>query len=344
MFRFAHPWLMLLLVPLGLAAWFVLARRLKQAMLFAPTHRLPHSLTTWRTVARLIMPYAFLLGSALLVIALARPQTVFSRITRRSDAIAIMMVVDVSGSMEALDFSPPGRYVTRLDVAKEECARFIEKRPGDMIGLVSFGGYAATLTPLTIDHAALLHTLKGVEVPAQSLNEQGRLANQEEFLTAIGDALATACGRLESAQLKSRIAILLSDGESNTGIIKPESAIELAKTLGVKVYTIGIGSNARAPFRARDVFGRTVIQYAQVTMDEELLKQIADSTGGRFYHITDPKGMEKALLDIDKLEKTKIEQELFERQDELFAFFLLPGSILILLAATVNTAVSRYVV
>ncbi len=344
MFRFAHPGFFLLLIPLGLAAWAVLSRRQGGAMLFAPTHRLPEFRGSLRTLALLLMPYAFLLGALLVIIALARPQTVFSRTTHRADAIAIAMVMDVSGSMEALDFSTGGRHVTRLEVSKEACAGFVDGRPNDLIALVTFGGYATTRMPLTLDHAALLNSLKGIQIPAQVLDQEGNVVNQDELLTAIGDALATACARLDKADIKSKIAILLSDGESNTGIIKPEAAIEAAKALGVKVYTIGIGSNSRAPFMVRDMFGRNVIQYAEIILDEELLGNIADVTGGRYFHVKDAKGMQRAMKDIDKLEKTRIEQDVYHRQNELFAYFMIPGCLLIMLAATVNTLVSRKII
>ncbi len=344
MFRFAHPGYFLLLIPLGLAAWAVLTRRAGGGLLFAPMHRLPEFHRSWRTLALLVMPFAFLLGALLVVAALARPQTVFSRTTHRADAIAIAVVIDVSGSMEALDFSTPGRHITRLDVAKEACASFVESRPNDLIALITFGGYATTLIPLTLDHAALLNSLKGIRIPAQILDGQGKVVNQDELLTAIGDALATACARLDNTDIKSRIVIFLSDGESNTGVIRPEVAVEAARALGAKVYTIGIGSNSRAPFMARDVFGRNVIQYAEIIMDEELLRHIADVTGGKYFHVKDAKGMERAMKDIDKLERTRIEQDIYHRHNELFLFLLIPGCLLITLAATVNTLVSRKVI
>lgn len=344
MFRFAHPACFLLLAPLALAAFAVLARRVRSAMLFAPTHRLAGLHKTWRTVLQATLPYAFLLGAALIVAALARPRTILSRTTHTTDAIAIMMVIDVSGSMEALDFAGPGQYVTRLDVAKEICGQFIEKRPQDLIGLISFGGYAVTRVPLTTDHAALLHSLKGVRVPPLIFDERGRPVNAEERRTAIGDALAAACARLEGADVESRVVVFLSDGESNFGIIRPDAAIEAARTLGLKVHTIGIGSNARAPFMTRDRFGQSVIQYAQVTLDEDLLRRMAERTGGRYFHVNDPSGMELALRDIDRLERTEIEHDLFHHHNELFNIFLVPGALLLGIAATANVMIARRIV
>ena len=155
-------------------------------------------------------------------------------------------------------------------------------------------------------------------------------------MTAIGDALATACARLESAVVKSRIIVLLTDGESNTGIITPDQAMKAAKSMGVKVYTIGVGSNGRAPFLVRDVFGRQVIQYADVTLDENLLRSIASTTGGQYFNVTDPKGLGRAMEAIDKLEKTTINTELYNQYDEHFLTFLLPGLILLAAGAAMN--------
>lgn len=344
MFRFANPYYFFLLIPLGLAAWIVLAKRIKTAILFAPTHRVPHHHQSWRTIVSGAMPFLLLTGIGLTIIAIARPQTVLSKTTRKTNAIAIEMVVDASGSMKALDFSKSGKHQTRLDVVKKTFADFIKRRPDDLIGLVTFGGYATSRIPLTIDHSALLLALKGVHIPKQILDKQGKVINQEELLTAVGDALATACARLENTDIKSKIIVLLTDGESNTGIIKPEAAIKAAKALGIKVYTIGVGSNTRAPFMVRDIFGRNVIQYAQVRLDERLLRKIAGTTGGQYFNVKDPKGLARALRDIDKLEKTKIKKEVFHQYFELFPRFLWPGALLLVLAITVNVTISKRII
>ena len=195
--------------------------------------------------------------------------------------------------------------------------------------------------PLTIDHGALLHTLKGVQIPKPVMNQQGQVANNEELLTAIGDALATACARLEKAEIKSEIIVLLTDGVSNTGLIKPEEAIQAAKALGIKVYTIGVGSNGEAPFMAQDIFGRNVIQKVPVELDEDLLKKIAQTTGGHYFNVTDPKGMDQAMAEIDKLEKTKIKKDVFNQYDELFFWPLLAGLLLCVLAAGSNMMIAK---
>ena len=334
---FGSPIYLLLLIPLAVAVWFVYRRRVRQALLFAPFHRLPDNRATWRTRIRPIAPILYLLGAALAILALARPQTIFSRTVRKSDAIAIQMVVDCSGSMQALDFSTRDKQRTRLDVVKDTFAEFVRQRPGDLVGLITFGGYASSRAPLTLDHDALLHSLKGVETAREQFNKDGQLMNQEEMLTAIGDALATGCTRLENSEVKSRIMVLLSDGESNTGLIKPEDAAKAAKTMGVKVYTIGVGTTGRAPFRARDMLGRETIVEAEVRLDEDLLKSLAATTGGRYFNVTDAKGLAQSMEAISKLEKTTINTVLYNKYDEHFPLFLIPGLLLLTLGAIINT-------
>ena len=348
MFRFANPFYFILLIPVGFAVWFAYRRRIRSGIIFAATMRIPANKGTWRIYAANLLPAVFLTGIALTALAMARPQTVLSSSRRTADVIAVEMVVDASGSMEALDMSvksPAGiKYRSRLDAVKETFAEFIEKRPDDLIGLITFGGYAATRAPLTTDHNALLHVLKGVETPKQIIDKSGQVLNQEEFLTAIGDALATACGRLEHAEPKSKIAVLLSDGESNTGIIKPEEATKAAKELGIKVYTIGVGSTGNAPFWGMDMFGRKVIGYSYVTLDENLLRTIADTTGGRYFNVKNPDGLKEAMGEINKLEKTKIEQEEYHQYNELFLRFLWPAISLIIAGAGINMIITRRII
>jgi len=345
MFEFAAPYSFLLLVPYGAAVFFVYRRRVRHALIFAPTFRVPHRRQTWRVHAAAAAPALVLLGLLCAIVALARPRTFFAMSHDTSHVIAIEMVVDVSGSMEALDLSVQTatgtRYRSRLDAVKETFAEFVGLRPDDLIGLITFGGFASTRAPLTTDKGALLHVLKGVEIPRQDFDKDGQIVNQEELMTAVGDALATACARLDDCEPQSRIIVLLSDGESNTGIIKPEQAIDLATDLGVKVYTIGIGTSGRAPFRGRDLFGRETIQYAQVTLDEALLKRIAEATGGTYFNVRNPKGLEQALEEIDKLEKTEVRRDVYHLYDELFHRFLGPAVALLFAGFAANLALTR---
>lgn len=349
MFRFADPEYFLLLVPAAAALLFVYRKRVANGLIFAATSRLPRARTTWRIRLARFLPFVTITGIILAITALARPRTVLSSVRQSTDAIAIEMVVDVSGSMEALDLSSKTAtghdYRSRLDVVKDIFTEFIGKRPDDLIGLVTFGGYASTRAPLTIDHEALLHVLEGVEIPKTEIGRNGNIVNQEETMTAIGDGLATACARMEKAEPVSKIIILLSDGESNTGIIQPSRAVAIARELGIKVYTIGVGSRSgMAPFAVKDLFGQTRIRNMEAVLDEQTLKSIADETGGRYFHVNDRKGLEEALADIDKLEKTEIERSVYEQYDELFARCLFPAMLLILLGTSLNMAFSKRVI
>ena len=324
--------------------WRVYRRRVRAGLLFSPAFRLAGGRGTWRTRVAQVLPALYLAGLLASIAALARPQTVLSKIRRSVDVIAIMMTVDISGSMEALDLSTETTSRTRLDAVKDTFAEFVEQRPDDLIGLVTFAGYASTRAPLTTDHEALLHVLGGVEIPRPHQNKNGEIINQEELLTAIGDGLATAIARIEDVEVKSKIVVLLSDGESNTGIIRPEQAIEAAKELDVKVYAIGVGSRGRAPFSRKNIFGQQSIQYAYVSLDEELLRRIADETGGRYFNVRDPRGLVKAMAEINDLEKTEVEREEYFQYRELFPWLLAPSLALVLLGTGLNVLVARRIV
>jgi Ca-activated chloride channel family protein len=293
-----------------------------------------------------LAPWVFLAGAALLVVAAARPREPLSNERRSVDAIAIAMTVDVSGSMEALDLTPRGsKYRTRLDVVKELFAKFVDARPDDLIGLITFGGYASARTPLTADHEAVRHVLKGVEVPSISYDAQGNPIDPDETLTAVGDGLATALARLRNASVKTKIVILLSDGVSNTGAVEPDDAAAAAAKLGIRVYTIGVGTNSRrTPFFQRDAFGRQMIAYADISFDESQLKSIAKKTGGRYFAVRDSEGLKAALEEIDSLEKTPLDQTVYQRWREFFAPFLLMGALLLVLAVSLQMSASRRLV
>ena len=342
--NFAWPLCFLLTLPLAAAAWRMLRRGRRAGIKFAPVFRLPAKTAGWRARAANLAPWLFLVGAAMLVVAAARPRKALSQGQRNVDAIAIAMTVDVSGSMEALDLTPKGTrdYKTRLDVVKEMFAKFVEARPDDLIGLVTFGGYASSRAPLTADHEALLHVLKGVEIPTTAYDANGRPIDPDEQMTAIGDGLAMALARLKNAEPKSKIAILLSDGVSNAGVVEPDQAAAAAEKLGVRVYTIGVGTHSRrTPFRAKDMFGRTQIAYADVSFDESQLKSIASKTHARYFAVNDADGLKTALEEIDSLEKTPLDRTVYQRWQEYFAPFLLAGVILLLVAVSLQMAASR---
>ena len=344
---FAWPLCFLLSVPLALAAWRMLRRGRRAGIKFAPVRRLPARTAGWRARVANLAPWFFLAGAALLIIASARPRTSLARSSRSVDAIAIAMAVDVSGSMEALDFTARGASTekTRLDVVKEMFAKFVEARPDDLIGLVTFGGFASTRAPLTADHEVLLHVLKGVQVPSVAYDANGRPVDQEEQMTAIGDGLATAIARVKDADMKSKIVILLSDGVSNTGAVEPDAAAAAAAKLGIRVYTIGVGTRSnRTPFRVRDGYGRSAIQYADMSFDESQLKSIASKTGARYFGVRDEGGLKAALEEIDSLEKTTLDRTAYQRWNEYFPWFLVPGAALLLLAVSLQMFASRRLV
>lgn len=343
--NFAAPWAFLFLLPLAVVVWRVFRRGRKSGILFAPMRYLPVKTAGWRVWAMRVLPLFFLVGLFLLIVAAARPRTTLSHERKSVNAIAIGMVVDVSGSMEGLDLTPKGSdYQTRLEVVKDLFADFVKKRPDDLIGLVTFGGYASTRSPLTADHAALIHVLRGVEIPRGSLDAQGRPVDQEETLTAIGDGLATGLARLQDAEPKTRIIVLLSDGESNTGVITPEQAAEMAEKLNIRVYAIGVGSNGSMPVRVRNLFGQETIAYAEVTFNEAQLKEIAQKSGGRYFGVRDHDGLAAALEEINTLETTKIARDVYDRYNEHFVWFLLWGAVFVLLSVSLQMQLLRRMV
>ncbi len=355
---FAWPYSFLLFLPLALAAWRMLRRGRRSGIRFSAVPRLPAKTAGWRARAANFAPFVFLLGAAALVVAAARPRESLSHGRRNVDAIAIAMAVDVSGSMEIIDLTPreagrvrtqadAERLPTRLDMVKKTFAKFVEARPDDLIGLVTFGGFASSRAPLTADHETLLQVLNGVEVPSSGVDPRtGQPIDGEETMTAIGDGLATALARLKNAELKSKIVILLSDGQSNTGAVEPDAAADAAAKMGVKVYTIGVGGNSGVALaRMRDMLGRMQIRQVQNDgFDEAQLKSIAKKTGGRYFGVRDEKGLKAALEEIDQLEKTTLDRTVYQRWREYFTPFLLAGAFLVLLAVSLQMAASRRLV
>ena len=344
--NFANVWLLTLALPLAFAAWRLFRRGRKSGIRFSAVGRLPADAAGWRARFAAAAPFMLVAGILLLVIAAARPRSPLARESKSVDAIAIAMTVDVSGSMDALDLTPPGekfsRETTRLAVVKKLFAEFVAKRPDDLIGLVTFGGYAATRSPLTADHEALLNVLKGVQIPSIALDAEGRAISRDEQMTAIGDGLATALARLKDAKPKSKIVILLSDGVSNTGAVEPDEAADAAAKMGVKVYAIGVGTKSRrTPIIGRDFFGRETVQYADMTFDEGQLKSIAKKTGGTYFSVNDRKSLQAALDEIDELETTKLEAMAYDRWQEHFVAFLLAGALLVFVAVSLSMAATR---
>ena len=268
---------------------------------------------------RWILPVLRAVALILLVVALARPQLGKAATQIYTEGIDIMLAVDLSGSMLSEDFQLDGRRANRLDAVKAVVRTFLEHRPGDRVGLVLFAGRPYTQSPLTLDHGWLLKNLERAHI---GMIEDG---------TAIGSALATAVSRLEASDAKSKIVILLTDGQNNTGKVPPLTAAEAAKTLGYRVYTIGAGTRGSAPFPQTDAFGRKVYVSLPVDIDEDTLRHIADITGGKYFRATDTASLQEIYDEIDKLERSPEQGLQYLEYHELYVWLAVPA--LLLLAA-----------
>jgi Ca-activated chloride channel family protein len=321
MLRFASPWV-LLLVPLGVAAALGLARRRRHgdARVVLPQSALRiASITSPWVAIEALLPWLRGTILVLLVAALARPQAGARLETTSTLGVDIVIVLDASDSMRGEDFAP----LHRLAAAKRSIATFIEGRPGDRIGLVGFASVASTRCPLTLDHEMLLQLLGHVDFAPR--NESG---------TAIGMGLATAVNRLRDSDAASRVVVLLTDGANNEGQIGPEAAAEAAGALGVRVYTIGVGSSGQVPLTVQDQRGRSFTQLQYFELDEELLQSIADTTDGQYFNVRDAGAMDAVFKTIDSLEKTEIESRERVLYRELFGWILLPAVGLLFLERT----------
>ncbi len=258
-----------------------------------------------------------LLAGALMIIGLARPQRAHSSTEVTANGIDIMLGLDVSGSMQALDFLVDNRRVNRIQVVKSVVSRFIEERPNDRIGLIAFAAAPYLVSPLTLDHDWLQQNLERVSTA---------LAGEDG--TAIGSAIAASVNRLRTTNAKSKVLILLTDGMNNTGKISPLAAAEAAKAMGVKVYTIGVGVRGMAPIPMHDQAGNTRIIMDKVDVDEKTLQAVAAQTGGTFYRATDTDSLQKIYEQINRLETTAQTVQKFEHVEELYSWALLPSAAL----------------
>ena len=249
----------------------------------------------------------------LLVVALARPQYGNEQTKVTTEGIDIVLAVDVSGSMLAEDFEIGGERHNRLYVIKQVVKDFIKRRTNDRIGLIVFAGRAYTQCPMTLDYGMLLQLLEKVEI---GMVEDG---------TAIGSAIGSSVDRLRSTKAKSKVIILLTDGRNNAGEIDPFTASEIAKTLEIKIYTIGAGTKGLAPFPAVDLFGNKVMKQVKIDIDDDALREIAKITDGKYYRATNTESLKGIYSQIDKLEKTESEATQYTEYHELFHYFLLPA-------------------
>jgi Ca-activated chloride channel family protein len=319
-FRFESPWLLslLLLLPM-LAAWPVLAKRWARpsGLRYADVTDAASALTSQRTRSRRVALRPVMIGlrilsMAIIIVAVARPQTGQAREIVKGEGVDIALALDISGSMASLDFEPQNR----LEAAKAVIGDFVQRRSYDQIGLVVFASNAFSQSPPTTDHNVLLRLLDRVELSTDLGIDDG---------TAVGMGLANAGNMLKDSDAKSKIIILLTDGVNNAGEIDPQTAAEAAKALGIKVYTIGMGRPGQVPVPVVDLFGREQIVYGESQVDEVTLQEIAEITGGRYFRAEDSAGLKQIYDEIDALEQSQVEVERYTRYRELMGWLLLPA-------------------
>lgn len=316
-FRFEDPWLLLFLLAIPLLLSLNKSKR-NAVIRYSSIKILKNIRAPGMRVLENIPLILRCLAIALVVMGLARPQT--GRHTREilSVGVDIMLTIDTSGSMEALDFIKDKTRVTRLQIVKDVVNEFVQNRGNDRIGIVAFGQEAFTQCPLTLDHNILLTLLDGLTVG---------IAGDS---TAIGSAVGISVKRLKDLESKSKVIILLTDGRNNTGNISPVQAAEIAKAFKIKIYTIGVGTRGKAPFLVDTMFGKRLI-YQEVDIDEETLQRIAQMTGAKYFRATDLESLKGIYQQIDRLEKTEVKVIEHTHYQELFSLFLIPGLALVLL-------------
>lgn len=316
MFRFASPYFLLLLLLVPPLLIYRRRQRVPELAL-SRIEEIRRLSGGWTLLLGRLLPVLKVTALVLMIIALARPQWGTREIRLKTEGINILLAVDVSGSMAALDFIQGNNFIDRLEAVKGVISDFVIRRNGDRIGLVVFGSQAYTQIPMTRDYTSIESILKRVEIGA---------AGKE---TAIGDAIGIALKRLEDIPSKSNIIILLTDGRSNAGELPPMAATEIAVKRGIKIYTIGVGTRGKVPFKVNHpVLGERYV-YRQVSIDEATLKQIAAKTGGLYFRAKDTESLEKIYNHIDQLEKTKVEVKSFDHYSEYYSYLLIPALILI---------------
>lgn len=323
-FHFAYPWLLSALVILPILWWYVKKNEIKKTavLLFSDTRKLPIE-KTWKTRIRNFPLFLRLMALGCCIVALARPQEKNDMEIVDGQGIDIVLCIDVSGSMLAQDFQPD-----RLGAAKKVALDFIDRRKGDRIGLVIFSGESFMLCPLTTDKTVLHAQIESIQ--------NGILLDG----TAIGSGLASGVDRLKNSTAKSKVIILMTDGENTGGFIDPQTAKELAKTYNIRVYTIGIGTKSMAPMPYTTPFGTQVVN-EKVSIDEELLKQIADETNGQYYRATDNSELQKIYTSIDTLEKSKVQSTTFHKRTEQFQPWVIAAFILLFLEIFLQLTIFR---
>ncbi|MCL5098985.1 MAG: VWA domain-containing protein [Candidatus Omnitrophica bacterium] len=326
---FAQPYFLLLLLLVPLLAWLKGKHGHEPAFLYSSVQLVKGITTITRSQAGKLLPKMRWLALSLFIIALARPQFGEGHAKLTASGIDIVVALDLSGSMASEDFELKGQRVNRLDIAKEVLEKFIESRVSDRIGLVAFAGRAYIAAPLTLDHDFLRQNL-----------ERLRLGTIEDS-TAIGSALSAALNRLRDIPAKSKIVILMTDGQNNAGQVPPLTAADAAQALGVRVYTIGVGTRGTAPYPQIDMFGRKVYIPVQVDIDEDTLRQIAQRTGGKYYRADNAGTLHAIYNEIGRMEKTEVAVNKYLNYRDVFEWLVLPGMVLLLLEIIFSHTVWR---
>ncbi|HEY5653824.1 MAG TPA: VWA domain-containing protein [Pontiella sp.] len=304
--RFSNPYFLLLLLLIPLLIWLRLCLQRKCSMQFSNSSALKELPKSWRIRLQPVLPLFYAAGVFCLIVALARPQRGLSESRVRTEAVDIILLLDLSQSMDTPDFQKQNRHISRLDASKDVLERFLEKRPNDRIGMVGFATLPYAVAPLTLDHDWLVQRMQGLHTGMLDGNR-----------TAIGDGIASAINRLRESEAKSKVIILLTDGENNYGTLSPENAAQVAKAMDIKIYTIGAGGGHIGFFGGHQ------------EVDEDTLTKISQTTHARFYRARDLETLEQVYEQIDQLEKTEIEMERFTRFEEISKGWIIAGIILL---------------
>lgn len=321
-YLWGQPWAFFLLVPWLMVAYWMFRKNPKVASLKISS---VENFGRWKNRGRIIFlkinQVVLLLSLLFFILALARPQRADSQVKRTLEGLDIVIVLDISDSMLVEDMKP----VNRLESAKETISNFVKQRMSDRIGIVVFAGEAFTLVPPTLDYQLILDRIAQITSAASARIKDG---------TAIGVGIASGAARLKDSQAKSRVMIFMTDGENNSGIIDPETGLEIAKGYGIKIYSIGMGRSGptKLPVYSQDLFGNRVKRYQpfESTVNDELLGQMASVTGGKYFRASKEDSLRGVFNEINKLETTKIEDNKYVRYEEFFPDFLMIGLVLFL--------------
>ncbi|HTL18659.1 MAG TPA: VWA domain-containing protein [Patescibacteria group bacterium] len=327
---FGHPWLLLLLSVLPLAAWLKGRRGEPPAFVYSSVQLVRGLFQVTRGRSGAFLSALRWTALAFLIFALAQPRLTKSETKVIASGVDIVVALDMSGSMISEDFELKGQRVNRFNMARAVLKRFIDQRPNDRIGLVVFATEPYIATPLTLDHDFLNQNLDRLQI-----------GTIDENRTAIGSALGTAVNRLRDLKAKSKIVILMTDGQNNSGKIAPLTAAEAAQALGIKVYTIGVGMRGMAPMPVFFGGQRVGERMEPVDIDEDTLQKIADLTGGKYYRADNTAKFQAIYAEIDKLEKTEKEIKKYAHHKELFRWVIAPGLGLVLLETLLRHTLLR---